>query len=142
MSNLMDTLLPDKTLFLAVQVAARCEASDDLTIDYRFDYTDSRTTGRAVQFLGTTIDGAGPLADGIIAFQGLTGGITNFGTKQLDAVANATSEEHLKVQGHNLSLQWDVSDVLTEIGRAHVGTPVTNAPLVCRLLLDKNTSHP
>jgi len=97
----------------AVQVAARVEASDDLTIDYRFDYTDSRTTGRAVQFLGTTIDGAGPLADGIIAFQGLTGGITNFGNKQLDAVANATSEEHLKVQGHNLSLQWDVSDVLT-----------------------------
>src|SRR3546814_6163322 len=25
----------------------------------------------------------------------------------------------------------------TEIGRAHVGTPVTNAHLVCRLLLDK-----
>src|SRR3546814_9163956 len=25
-----------------------------------------------------------------------------------------------------------------EIGRAHVGTPVTNAPLVCRLLLEKN----
>src|SRR3546814_5909571 len=26
-----------------------------------------------------------------------------------------------------------------EIGRAHVCTPVTNAPLVCRLLLEKNT---
>src|SRR3546814_8517750 len=26
-----------------------------------------------------------------------------------------------------------------EIGRAHVGTPVTNAHLVCRLLLEKNT---
>src|SRR3546814_8326907 len=25
----------------------------------------------------------------------------------------------------------------TEIGRAHVGTPVTNAQLVCRLLLEK-----
>src|SRR3546814_6718746 len=25
-----------------------------------------------------------------------------------------------------------------EIGRAHVGTPVTNAHLVCRLLLEKN----
>src|SRR3546814_3175020 len=25
-----------------------------------------------------------------------------------------------------------------EIGRAHVGTPVTNAPLVCRLMLTKN----
>src|SRR3546814_5951211 len=27
-----------------------------------------------------------------------------------------------------------------EIGRAHVCTPVTNAHLVCRLLLDKNTT--
>src|SRR3546814_9785654 len=25
----------------------------------------------------------------------------------------------------------------SKIGRAHVGTPVTNAPIVCRLLLDK-----
>src|SRR3546814_4108993 len=28
-----------------------------------------------------------------------------------------------------------------KIGRAHVGTPVTNAHLVCRLLLDKNDYH-
>src|SRR3546814_7434326 len=34
---------------------------------------------------------------------------------------------------------------LAEIGRAHVGTPVTNAHLVCRLLLEKkknNTAQP
>src|SRR3546814_6536616 len=30
---------------------------------------------------------------------------------------------------------WDI--VLDQIGRAHVWTPVTNAQLVCRLLLDK-----
>src|SRR3546814_1684910 len=28
-----------------------------------------------------------------------------------------------------------------EIGRAHVGTPVTNAHIVCRLLLDKNKQN-
>src|SRR3546814_3137794 len=28
-----------------------------------------------------------------------------------------------------------------EIGRAHVLTPVTNAPLVCRLLLEKKKQH-
>src|SRR3546814_8818404 len=28
-----------------------------------------------------------------------------------------------------------------EIGRAHVWTPVTNAPLVCRLLLDKKQNY-
>src|SRR3546814_9650893 len=32
----------------------------------------------------------------------------------------------------------DGSTPTTEIGRAHVCTPVTNAPLVCRLLLEKN----
>src|SRR3546814_7485060 len=29
-----------------------------------------------------------------------------------------------------------------QIGRAHVFTPVTNAHLVCRLLLEKKNSHP
>src|SRR3546814_2785904 len=33
-----------------------------------------------------------------------------------------------------------VSVMLVEIGRAHVCTPVTNAHLVCRLLLYKNTT--
>src|SRR3546814_1666340 len=28
-----------------------------------------------------------------------------------------------------------------QIGRAHVCTPVTNAHLVCRILLDKNNTH-
>src|SRR3546814_6738079 len=31
--------------------------------------------------------------------------------------------------------------VLEEIGRAHVCTPVTNAQLVCRLLLEKKTQQ-
>src|SRR3546814_1688846 len=30
---------------------------------------------------------------------------------------------------------------LVQIGRAHVGTPVTNAHLVCRLLLEKKTNR-
>src|SRR3546814_2713203 len=34
------------------------------------------------------------------------------------------------------------TNILQEIGRAHVCTPVTNAPLVCRLLLEKKkTAH-
>src|SRR3546814_5405258 len=31
--------------------------------------------------------------------------------------------------------------LLGKIGRAHVCTPVTNAQLVCRLLLEKNNKH-
>src|SRR3546814_10705929 len=34
-----------------------------------------------------------------------------------------------------------VTAVLGEIGRAHVRTPVTNAPLACRRALDKNQPH-
>src|SRR3546814_8802679 len=30
----------------------------------------------------------------------------------------------------------------TGTGRAHVGTPVTNAPIVCRLMHQKNTTSP
>src|SRR3546814_7395169 len=34
--------------------------------------------------------------------------------------------------------QWLGLEILDKIGRAHVRTPVTNAHLVCSLLLDKN----
>src|SRR3546814_3896209 len=34
-----------------------------------------------------------------------------------------------------------ISEVPTQIGRAHVWTPVTNAHLVCRLLLEKKKNH-
>src|SRR3546814_4999761 len=34
-----------------------------------------------------------------------------------------------------------VSRAHTQIGRAHVGPPVTNAPRVCRLLLEQNNIH-
>src|SRR3546814_9131374 len=34
---------------------------------------------------------------------------------------------------------WEEEKI--QIGRAHVWTPVTNAQLVCRLLLEKNIKH-
>src|SRR3546814_10737216 len=39
---------------------------------------------------------------------------------------------------------WQEAPDIGEIGRAHVRTPVTNAHLVCRLLIEKQTedSHP
>src|SRR3546814_3968543 len=39
--------------------------------------------------------------------------------------------------------EFDLSELrpMIEIGRAHVLTPVTNAHLVCRLLLEKTKSH-
>src|SRR3546814_5615544 len=39
--------------------------------------------------------------------------------------------------GNDAIAERDRGKIRVEIGRAHVGTPVTNANLVCRLLLDK-----
>src|SRR3546814_3578482 len=45
-----------------------------------------------------------------------------------------------KLVKRNQSLK--ILDASEQIGRAHVCTPVTNAHLVCRLLLDKKKQHP
>lgn len=42
----------------------------------------------------------------------MTGGITNYGTKPLSSIANATSVQPLTVQGHNLTLTWQANDHL------------------------------
>src|SRR3546814_4949292 len=44
---------------------------------------------------------------------------------------------HVATAGGALKLIGDPDQHGAEIGRAHVRTPVTNAPLVCRLLLEK-----
>ncbi|OCC23533.1 TonB-dependent receptor [Croceicoccus estronivorus] len=96
----------------AFQAAARLDFGGNLTVDYRFDYTDSKTVGSPVQVLGHTGDLA-QLTKAVFAFQQLTGGITNFGEKPLSQVANSTSVQPLTVEGHNLTLTWQASDAFT-----------------------------
>src|SRR3546814_9037631 len=43
--------------------------------------------------------------------------------------------------GRDLSAHLGSAFSLEQIGRAHVGTPVTNAQLVCRLLLEKKKTQ-
>lgn len=95
-----------------VGVAARLDLGD-LTADYRFDYTDARATGRAMQSFGVIPDASGQLLSPIIAFQPLFGGTTNISTDRLTTVANATSTEHVVTQGHSLTLTYPVSDAIT-----------------------------
>ena len=95
-----------------VGVAARLELGD-LTADYRFDYTDARATGRAVQSFGVIPDASGQLLGPIIALQPLFGGITNISTDRLTSVANATSTEHVVTQGHSLTFTYPLSDSIT-----------------------------
>lgn len=93
----------------AVQVAARLDL-DAVTVDYRFDYTDGRSSGFAMQGFGVLPDASGALLEAIVAFQGAFGGITNLSDKRLSEVAAGTSTEHLVTQGHNLTLTYDNYD--------------------------------
>ena len=96
----------------AFQGAARLDFGGDVTVDYRFDYTDSKSVGSPVQVLGHT-GGLAIMTSPIFALQALTGGITNLGTKPLSRVANATSVQPMTVEGHNLTLTWQASDNFT-----------------------------
>ncbi len=94
----------------AFMVAARLAPSDELTVDYTFDYTDSNTVGNPSQMLGITGGQLSGMVQFINSLQPLYGGITNVSTKRLDDVAAATSVQPLEVFGHNLTVNWDISD--------------------------------
>lgn len=95
------------------QVAIRGEFGA-LTADYRFDYTDTRASGRAMQSLGVIPDASGQLLGPIVALQPFFGGTTNEGLNgPLSSVAAATSEEHIVTQGHSLTLSLEASDNFT-----------------------------
>ena len=95
-----------------VQVALRGEFGN-LTADYKFDYTDSRQVGRAVQNFGPETNSSGGIVGGVSLFQPAFGGITNTSPTRLNAVANATSQEHIVTQGHSLTLTLPANDNLT-----------------------------
>jgi len=95
------------------QLAIRGEFGN-LTADYRFDYTDARTTGRAIQSLGVIPDQSGALLQPIVNLQPFFGGITNIApNSRLKSVANATSAEHVVTQGHSLTLAVEANDLVT-----------------------------
>jgi iron complex outermembrane receptor protein len=95
------------------QVAVRGQFGD-VTADYRFDYTDSNASARAMQSLGVIPDASGQLLAPIVALQPYFGGTTNPGTTgPLNSVAAATSNEHTVTQGHSLTLNWHASDSIS-----------------------------
>lgn len=96
----------------AVQVAARLDL-DALTVDYRFDYTDGRYTGRGMQGFGILPDASSALFAPIVNMQPMLGGITNLSDKRLSEIAAATSVEHVITQGHNLTLTYSNDDGIT-----------------------------
>lgn len=94
------------------QLAAQLDTGN-LVANYRFDYTNDRTTGRASTNFGVLPNGAGPLVAPIVALQGMFGGITNLSDRPLKEVAAATSVGKVVTQGHSLTLAVEASDTLT-----------------------------
>ena len=95
------------------QIAIRGDFGD-VTADYRFDYTNSNASGRAMQSLGVIPDASGQLLAPIVALQPYLNGTTNPGTNgPLSSVAAATSNEHTVTQGHSLTLNWKAGDGIT-----------------------------
>src|SRR3546814_2207610 len=74
--------------------------------------------------------------------------IGGFGNEALEScfmrkVAENPSEGSIVLHNEDYpAVPGQLLSVILEIGRAHVCTPVTNAHLVCRLLLDKKYSTP
>ena len=92
------------------QIAIRGDFGD-VTADYRFDYTNSNASGRAMQSLGVIPDASGQLLAPIVALQPYLNGTTNPGTNgPLSSVAAATSNEHTVTQGHSLTLNWHAGE--------------------------------
>src|SRR3546814_10324649 len=71
----------------------------------------------------------------LIAYPSYINSITR--SKRAAATACLSSYATFMERFYTTNLRYDVD---TEVGRAHVCTPVTNAHLVCRLLLGKNTN--
>ena len=96
-----------------VQVAIRGDF-DKLVADYRFDYTESATTGRGAQNLGIIpTDGTAPLVGGLFGLSPLFGGETNLTTDRVDTLAAGTSVENVETWGHSLTLEYKLNDAVS-----------------------------
>src|SRR3546814_7586764 len=99
--------------------------SSDLTLDILGSFDGLRVSGLRIT----------PVA-GTLTFDIASGGIFNLGANN----ANNMDDPNVSTFNAQAPAQFRYvtqNSVVDEIGRAHVCTPVTNAHLVCRLLLDK-----
>src|SRR3546814_7566928 len=95
----------------------------------RRQITVAARTGRTVDFLGDA-DVAGVVEHAIEADD-------RFGARQRRTGAGMAAAAEGDMQARVVALDLELAGVFEQIGRAHVSPPVTNAHLVCRLLLEK-----
>ncbi|MET0270344.1 MAG: TonB-dependent receptor plug domain-containing protein, partial [Sphingomonas sp.] len=84
----------------------------NLIADYRFDYTDARSTGRGMQSFGVIPDQSGQILGPVVALQPAFGGVANISPTRLTSLASASSQEHVVTQGHSLTLTLNATDDL------------------------------
>src|SRR3546814_8670350 len=135
-STLTDTLFPYTSLFRSfngtvnVPLAPRLSARATYSFNNREGFSRNETLGRKVA------DQESHFVRGKIKYEG-------------DAFDIVLSGDYNKITGHEQLIQLAAYNPAVfsgplagfQIGRAHVWTPVTNAQLVCRLLLEKKKNH-
>ncbi|KMS53627.1 hypothetical protein V474_22980 [Novosphingobium barchaimii LL02] len=93
----------------AFRAALKMDVNDDLTLLYRFDYTDSRYTAPALGLTYVT-----PIVRAIFAAQANQALLTPITDKRPDAVNNAaTVPSHNKAWGHSLTATYKASSELS-----------------------------
>lgn len=104
----------------AFQGKARLDLGE-FEADYSYDITDTKQVSRGSQVLSVVNDGGGgSLAAAVLGFQGPnaipgyagTGGITNLSTSPSRELASYSSQGHVTVQGHSLTMTWHPSSDL------------------------------
>lgn len=92
-----------------VMLAARY-TTDNLVIDYKFDYTSQYTEADAQHVVGFDTGAFGKV---IYDLQPLVGGQNIYGTQYRDSIAAYTSDDHFTIYGHNLTMNYSVNDNLS-----------------------------
>ena len=101
----------------AIHFAARWNLSDDLTANYKFDWTRQESSPPAIYLLGFPDTAAGVSSYRIVASQMFFGGSTldDYLTTQRERVAynDTTTPTVTKTQSHYLSVDYAANDVLS-----------------------------
>src|SRR3546814_5124407 len=113
--------------------------------------SDLRAPGGVAHYMGGAVEGTGRLRQGVgAAIVAILGHVEKADRQQqrhghqqeYDQAAPRPTRQGSRLEGFVLTtFVHSPSPDPRKIGRAHVSTPVTNAHLVCRLLLATKTPH-
>jgi iron complex outermembrane recepter protein len=92
-----------------VMLSARY-TTDNLTVDYKFDYTSQYTEAEAQHVVGFD---TGAFGKTIFDLQPLVGGQNVYGFAYRSSLPALTSDDHYTIYGHNLTVNYSLNDNLS-----------------------------